>query len=135
MNTLKIINWICTLKQWYHCSYQFKYNICANRRLCRQSHIGEDTKLDISVAKFIVPYWRIKSTMASGCSTGLPAYVAWRAVTTTLHNSQLYPPIWGLWIKPLGLTGLVHWAEQIDVFDAHLDKKNGLESSRLNKAK
>ncbi len=32
-------------------------------------------------AKFVVPYWGIKSTMAKGYRAGPPAYVAWRAGT------------------------------------------------------
>jgi hypothetical protein len=43
-----------------------------------------------SVAKFIVPDWG--DIVNSGCRTGLPAYLAWRAGTTTICQSQLYPP-------------------------------------------
>jgi len=35
-------------------------------------------------------------TLAYGCRTGPPAYVAWRA--TTLCRSHHYPPSQGLWI-------------------------------------
>ncbi len=34
-----------------------------------------------AVRTFIVPDWGIKLTMAQGCRTGPPAYVAWRAGT------------------------------------------------------
>ncbi len=44
------------------------------------------------VAQFIVPCWGIKSTMAWGCPTDSPAYVAWRARTTTLCHSRLFIP-------------------------------------------
>jgi hypothetical protein len=46
------------------------------------------------VAKFIVPDWGyiLSLTPALGCRTGLPAYAAWRAGTTTLCRSQLYLP-------------------------------------------
>ncbi len=49
-------------------------------------------------AKFIVPYWGIKSTITKGCRTSPPANVAWRAGATTLCHNQLYPPSHGLWI-------------------------------------
>jgi hypothetical protein len=45
-----------------------------------------------TVAKYLVPEWRIV-TPAYGFRTGLPAYVAWRAGTTILCWSQLYPPM------------------------------------------
>jgi hypothetical protein len=45
-----------------------KNSICADRRLCRKSNIGDDTKLDIYVAKFVVPYWREKVDYGIGLS-------------------------------------------------------------------
>jgi hypothetical protein len=38
----------------------------------------------------------MKPAIASVCRTGPPAYVAWRASTTTRHRSRLHPPIQGL---------------------------------------
>ncbi len=55
----------------------------------------------LPAAKFIVPYWGIKSTRAWGCRTEPPSFVAWWAGTTTQCHSQLYPPSQGLWIGPL----------------------------------
>ncbi len=57
-------------------------------------NVDPDPVLD-PVAKFIVPEWGIKSILALGCRTGPPAYVAWRAGTTILCRSQLYPPSQG----------------------------------------
>jgi hypothetical protein len=39
--------------------------------------------------------------MAWGCRTGPPAYVAWRASTTTLCPSRLFPQVRGLriWLQ------------------------------------
>ncbi len=50
------------------------------------------------VAKFLVPDWGIKPTLTWGFRTGLPA---WRAGTTTLCQSRLYPPSQALRIGPL----------------------------------
>jgi hypothetical protein len=64
-----------------------------------------------SVAKFIVPYWGIKTTMALGCCTGPPAYVAWRAGTTTLcHSHQLYPP----------QSGTMNWASGVAMIKRYI---------------
>jgi hypothetical protein len=49
----------------------------------------------LPVAKFLVPDW---GSMAVGCHTGTPAYVAWRAGTTIICQSQLLSPSQGLWI-------------------------------------
>jgi hypothetical protein len=46
---------------------------------------------------------------ALGCRTGLPAYVAWRAGSTTLCRSQLYPPQSGTMNLITGLLQLWHW--------------------------
>ncbi len=48
---------------------------------------GMDTKPE---AEFIVPNWGDK--VNSGCRTGPPSYIGWRAGTTTLCRCQLYPP-------------------------------------------
>ncbi len=53
------------------------------------------------VAKFIIPDRGLKSTMALGCRNGPPAYVAWRAGTTSLCHCRLYPPGQGLRMRPL----------------------------------
>ncbi len=45
----------------------------------------------------------IQLTLAQGCRTGLPAYVAWRAGTITLCRSQLYTQSKGLRNLLLGL--------------------------------
>ncbi len=45
-----------------------------------------------SVAKFIVPGWGDKVNFDIGFTcTDLPGYIGWRAGTTTLCRSQLYP--------------------------------------------
>ncbi len=51
-----------------------------------------------TVSTFIVPEWGIQLAPSQGCLTGPPAYVAWRAGTTTLCQSWIYPPSQGLWI-------------------------------------
>ncbi len=45
-----------------------------------------------SVAKFIVPDWRIQLTPAKGCRTGLPAYVA-RRRQPYMPESIFFPPV------------------------------------------
>ncbi len=42
--------------------------------------------------QFIVLNGGIKLTMAFVCRTGLSGYIGWRAGTTTLCHSRLYPP-------------------------------------------
>ncbi len=54
-----------------------------------QMEADSNTTMPRSVAKFIFPEWGIP---AQGCRTGLPAYVAWRAVATTLIRSQTLSP-------------------------------------------
>ncbi len=46
-----------------------------------------------SVGKFIVPYWGIQLTPAQGLDLQAPAYVAWRAGTTTNAGVNLIPPV------------------------------------------
>jgi hypothetical protein len=44
------------------------------------------------VAKFIVPDWGNKVNSGIGFRTGPPGFIGWRAGTTTLCQSRLYPP-------------------------------------------
>jgi hypothetical protein len=43
--------------------------------------------------KFILSDWGEKLTLVQDCRTGPPGYIVWRAGTTTLCWSQLYPPV------------------------------------------
>jgi hypothetical protein len=45
-----------------------------------------------SETKFLVPDWGIKSTVAYGCRTGPPAYVAWQAGMTILCQKSIISP-------------------------------------------
>ncbi len=42
-------------------------------------------------AQFLVPDWGMKPAVASGCRTGSPAYVAWRAGTTVRRHAGFIP--------------------------------------------
>jgi hypothetical protein len=55
-----------------------------------------------TVVKFLVSDWEIKLTIVGiGWSYRPAIYVAWRAITTTLCHSRLYPACQGLRIGPL----------------------------------
>ncbi len=43
-------------------------------------------------AQFLVPDWGMKPTLASGCRSRPPAYLAWRAGSKTRRLSRLHPP-------------------------------------------
>ncbi len=43
----------------------------------------------------------MKPAMASGCRTGPPSYIGWRAGSTTRRHSRLHPPNQGLRNGPL----------------------------------
>jgi hypothetical protein len=43
-------------------------------------------------AKFLVSDWGDKADNGIGFRTGLKGYIGWRAGTTTLCHSRLYPP-------------------------------------------
>jgi hypothetical protein len=80
----------------------------------------------ILVAKFLVPDWEIWSTLAQGCRTAQPAYVAWRDGTTTLCQSQLYPPIQGLriWLQEIVTPNRLLVIQTIVIVLEHLAKRN-----------
>jgi hypothetical protein len=42
---------------------------------------------------FLVPDWGMKQVMPSGCRTGPPNYIDWRAVTRTRRCNRLHSPV------------------------------------------
>ncbi len=74
------------------------------RLFLKRPHTAEQwTPNPQSVAKIILPYWGIyRSWLRHRFPYSPPAYVAWRAGTTALCQSWLYPPSQGLWIWLLG---------------------------------
>jgi hypothetical protein len=57
---------------------------CTRGSTCRLSQLP--------VAEVIDPDWGDKVNSGKGCRTGPPSYMGWRAGTTTLCRSWLYPP-------------------------------------------